>query len=555
MDLQSLLSGIPWTQDFGLDFTATLGNRIQKTSTPMYALPGEMFNDFFHAGFYTDAGLEFCPVGLSQQRDFVTKYYHLKENRKWEEEAQRDGVYYLPLELTTINFSFSGDDDFYRIYTVQGLPYAFPLVFVEERSEEGTLAHGFYQNNKQMVKSFTYPLDPARWRKYLSDLERGLYSFTNFKKGADKIITSETLRRTPAVAKKKEEEADDWPITWEDPQSIKGYLDQHVIEQDHAKKVLSVAFSNYYLERKTKQKLPRNPVLLIGPTGVGKTFMVSLLAKKAGLPFGETALPLNSGVGFVGGNISDGYKQIRAKTTEPAPYGIFFGDELDKAARRGTGTWGITLMDELVSQIEGKVVELDYGSNKKSTFDTRNILYIFAGAFHENQDTLSLTELVSRRLRGDKKVGFGVDHDTRRNEAALLEQVAIDDLIKYGLKRELVGRLSQRAVLQKLTRKNLIEILTKSKSSPLLGYRELFVEKGYALEVEENTYDALVAACPKETGARSLHEVCSRVFLEIIYDPKVFAQGNKILLTAALIEKLFSTASESEVSSRKSENL
>ena len=554
MDLQTLLSRIPWTHHFKMDFTATLDNRVQKTITPVYALPGEMFEGFFCAGFYTSgSGLELYPVGLSQQRDFVTKYYHLKESRKWEEEAQRDDVYYVPLELTAINLSLYGKRGFYKIYTVQGLPYKFPLLFVEERSEEGTLAHGFYQNDKGMVKRFSYPVNSTTWCKYLSDLENGAYSFTHYGKDADKIITSEKARKSSAA--KKKEEVDDWPIKWEEPQSIKEYLDQHVVEQDHAKKVLSVAFSNYYLEQKTKQKLPRNPVLLIGPTGVGKTLMASLLAKKAGLPFGETALPLNSGVGFVGGDISDGYKQIRAKTTEPAPYGIFFGDELDKVARRGTGTWGITLMDELVSQIEGKVIELDYGNNKRLSFDTRNILFIFAGAFHENQDMLSLTGIISRRLRGDKKVGCGVDHDKGRDEINLLEQVAIDDLIKYGLKRELVGRLAHRAVLQKLTRNNLVEIIKKSKSSPLLGYRELFAEKGYALQVEENAYDALAAACPQETGARSLHDVCSRVFLEIIYDPKVFAHDEKIVLSADLIEKLLPGSAELKTSLGKSENL
>ncbi|MBI2125368.1 AAA family ATPase [Candidatus Woesearchaeota archaeon] len=556
MDLKRLLSGVPWTQNFKVDFTATLDSAVQKTTTPVYALPGRMVDDEFEAGFYQEgSGLEFFPIGLAQQSDFVIKYYHLNRNRKWEaSDQQRDGIYYLPLRLSEVNLDMA-EENFYRLYTVQGLEYSFPLIFVEEESEEGMVGHGFYESEKNLVKRFTYPMNYIRvqWEDYLIDLERNAYSFSEFKKGADKVTGSENSRKAIAkTAPQESEEIDDWPIKWEDPLSIKAYLDQHVIKQDYAKKVIAVASSNYYLERKTKKKFPRNPLLLIGPTGSGKTLMLSLIARKAGLPLARTSLPLNSGTGFVGSSISDAYKQIRAKTKEAAPYGIFFGDELDKLARRGTGTWGTTLMDELVSQIEGEVVELDYGNNNKASFDTRNLLYFFAGAFHENQSMHSLSSIVAGRLKGEKKIGFGVSHEIKDDDIALLQQVTYEDLVKYGLKPELVARFSRRPVLERLTKDDLRRILKESKSSPLLGYQALFEEKGFSFEVENEALDAIVEACPKNSGARALSETCDAVFLEINCNPKEFAPKNtpkkKITISADLVRRLLDVPKTSETS-------
>jgi len=554
VDLKRLLSGVPWTQEFKVDFTATLDSAVQKTTTPVYALPGRMEDGEFEAGFYLEGGLEFLSVGLAQQSDFVIKYYHLNKNRKWEaSDQQRDGIHYLPLRLSEVNLNLE-EDHFYRLYTIQGLEYAFPLIFVEEESEEGMVGHGFYESEKNMVKRFTYPMNYMReqWEDYLVELERSAYTFSGFKKDADKVTGSETSRKSMVKAAPKEEDTDDWPIKWENPLSIKTYLDQHVIKQDYAKKVIAVASSNYYLERKTKKKFPRNPLLLIGPTGSGKTLMLSLIARKAGLPLARTSLPLNSGTGFVGSSISDAYKQIRAKTKEAAPYGIFFGDELDKLARRGTGTWGTTLMDELVSQIEGEVVELDYGNNNKASFDTRNLLYFFAGAFHENQSMLSLSSIVAGRLKGEKKIGFGVSHEIKDDDIALLQQVTYEDLVKYGLKPELVARFSRRPVLEKLTKDDLRRILKESKSSPLLGYQALFEEKGFLFEVESEALDAIVEACPKNSGARALSETCDAVFLEINCDPKEFAPKNaskkKITVSANLVHKLLNMPKTSETS-------
>jgi len=338
-------------------------------------------------------------------------------------------------------------------------------------------------------------------------------------------------------------------INWEEPQTIVKYLNQYIISQDHAKKVVAVAFSNHMIRFKTKNRnLPRGNILLIGPSGVGKTYMVSLLAKKASLPMAQTKLSGKSSEGYKGENLSSVFEQIIAHGQDKAPYGIVFFDEIDKLARDDWGSgsgFGPRLQDELIGWLEETAIsnqDLAYTSGHSRRLNTKNLLFVTAGAFQGLGED-SLENIIARRLNINKRsIGFSTnskDSEKQIDKDYLLQKVLPQDLVTYGLKTELIGRFSSIGVFYPLSVEDKVRILIESKNSPLRKYSQLLESKGYELKIEKSVPKIIIDHCPPETGARAIDAICNNLFLEILYKPEKYADENRVIrVTADLTQKL-----------------
>ena len=318
-----------------------------------------------------------------------------------------------------------------------------------------------------------------------------------------------------------------------------GFLDQYVIGQEHAKKSIAIAFSNYMTMKEAQDEtLPKDNLLLIGNSGTGKTYMISLLAERAGLPIAKSKLTGKSTEGYKGENLSTVFDQIREKTSDQSPYGIVFLDEIDKLASDTWGSgagFGSRLQNELIGWMEDAVVQTD--DKKKESIRTKNLLFVTAGAFSGSDAYASLSKIVQTRV-GDMKC----------TAQELLYHVRPEDLVSYGLKPELVGRLPVISVLNPLTVDDKVRILTQAKESVLSGYRRLLQFKGYDTRLEDDFPVFVAEHAPSNTGARALHAVCNNIFTDILFEPEKYAgEDGAIILDAGLAKQIMSLYQENRI--------
>ena len=451
--------------------------------------------------------------------------------------------------METILGSFL-EQSFSNTFTIGGLSYPFPFAFIEEKSAHGVIFYFFREVGKYgrfevVGNTIKDKHTMTACQEYLSSLKNGTYMFQGFPSGTEKIDIHATFPLVPekeekekstAKKNKSKKQEKEQEIIFTDPASIKAHLDNYVVGQDHPKKKLALAFSNYMTEVRTKEKLPRSHLLLIGPTGSGKTYLVSLLCEKAGLPFSKITLGGLSGEGFWGGSLSDVFRQIKAKTQEEAPYGVVFLDELDKIAQLGEHGWGPMIQNELIGYLDETPVHFHQYSGMSGVLNTSNLLFVAAGAFH-GEENHSLENIIKKRLGYEKRIGFALEKEQKKN---MLVQVTPQDLIQYGLKPELVGRLGHIGVLHALTPDEKLQILKNAKGSILKGITRTFELKGYVLDVSEDALKLLVSLSPAETGARGLETTCIDVFTEILYSPAQFADEKKIIhCTPELLQQLY----------------
>lgn len=324
------------------------------------------------------------------------------------------------------------------------------------------------------------------------------------------------------------------------PREIRDYLDRFVIQQDEAKKVLAVAICDHYNhvrqcleneELREHEYLKQN-IILLGPTGVGKTFLIRCIAKLIGVPFVKADATKFSETGYVGHDVEELVRdlvKLAGGNLELAQYGIIYIDEIDKIASKSTGGRDVSgrgvqinllkLMEstevslqsqsDMVGQMEAMmeiVQRRGSGGKRRQTINTAHILFIVSGAFG------SLTEIVKRRLKGSQ---IGFDKGDEKGEAATdyLSRVQTDDFIKFGFEPEFIGRLPVRVACAPLSVDDLERILLQSESSILSQYRSDF--RGYGIEFTE-TPDAVrriaELAHKENTGARGLMTVLERIF-------------------------------------------
>ena len=312
-----------------------------------------------------------------------------------------------------------------------------------------------------------------------------------------------------------------------DPREIRDYLDQFVIGQDQAKIVLSVAIANHYKRINNPdptQEITKSNILMIGPTGTGKTLMARTVADYLDVPFVVADATTLTEAGYVGEDVESLISRLYAAADcniEACQRGIVFLDEVDKISRKSESSTvskdvsGEGVQQALLKLVEGTKCRIPQPGSRKGgadsiEIDTTNILFIAGGAF------IGLEKIIKRTGQGTN-MGFGANLTDKSDVD--LSTVSPDDLVKYGLIPEFVGRFSSVVTLKNLTKEQLIEILTQVKHNFVEQYQWLFDQDGVELDFDEESLDLIADRTLKtRTGARGLHSELERILLPHMFD-------------------------------------
>ncbi len=337
------------------------------------------------------------------------------------------------------------------------------------------------------------------------------------------------------------------------PHIIKQYLDQYIINQERAKKILSVAVYNHYkrmmcLSQPNRDglEIEKSNVVMIGPSGSGKTAMLMHLSKLLDVPFAVTDASSLTEAGFVGADVEVAVRNLyyaADKNIDKTEHGIIYLDEFDKIARKSGPNQSITadpghegVQQALLKMLEGNVVEFTARGQRKHPeaptikVNTTNILFIVGGAF------VGLEDIIEKRLhKNESPIGFGAkitktEEETSRYDR-LISQVAPEDLIQFGIIPEVVGRLPIICTLETLDKEALLRILTEPKNAPTKQYAELMRVDNIELEFTEEALLAIAdKAIKRKTGARGLKGILEDVMLDIMYEIPKSTEKRRVII-------------------------
>lgn len=333
------------------------------------------------------------------------------------------------------------------------------------------------------------------------------------------------------------------------PHVIKSRLDEYVIGQEHAKKVMAVAVYNHYKRvfapADNDVEIQKSNMLMIGPTGSGKTYLVQTLARLLDVPLAITDATSLTEAGYIGDDIESVVSKLLAAAdndVERAEHGIIFIDEIDKIAKKKNTNQrdvsGEAVQQGMLKLLEGSDIEVPVGANSKNamvpltTVNTRNILFICGGAFPD------LPEIIRERLNKQASIGFQADlKDKYDKDKDILSKVTLEDLRVFGMVPEFLGRLPIVFTLQPLTEDMLVQILKEPKNAILKQYKRLLELDEVKLEFEDDALRAIAKkAMEKDTGARALRAIIEEFMLDIMYEiPKDDSIG-EVLITREYIE-------------------
>lgn len=364
--------------------------------------------------------------------------------------------------------------------------------------------------------------------------------------GEDPIPQSQKLKKK----KPKEEQAPALDIRdIPKPHVIKAQLDDYIIGQEYAKKVVSVAVYNHYKRVATNTmddiEIEKSNMLMIGPTGCGKTYLVRTLAKLLDVPLAITDATTLTEAGYIGDDVESVVSKLLANAdndVEKAERGIIFIDEIDKIAKKKNTTSrdvsGESVQQGLLKLLEGSDIEVPVGASSKNamvpmtTVNTRNILFICGGAFPD------LENIIKERLTKQSSIGFIADlKDKYDNEENLISKVTIEDLRKFGMIPEFIGRLPVIFTLQGLTKDMLVKILKEPKNAILKQYQKLLALDEVDLQFEDGALEAIAEkALEKKTGARALRSIIEEFMLDIMYEIPKDDNIGRVTITRDYIE-------------------